>query len=30
VRSYVDDRVKTVLEVSMEGRGGKGFWERGG
>jgi hypothetical protein len=30
VRFYVDDRVKTVLEVSMEGRGGKGFWERGG
>lgn len=30
MRFYVDDRVKTVLEVGIQGKGGKGFWERGG
>jgi len=30
MRFYVDSRVQTVLEVDVQGKGGKGFWERGG
>lgn len=30
MRFYVDSRVSTILEVDIQGKGGKGFWDRGG
>ena len=30
MRFYVDSRVNTILEVDIQGKGGKGFWDRGG
>lgn len=30
MRFYVDSRVRTILEVDIQGKNGKGFWDRGG